>query len=385
MNTNNTKENAIKLFLDKTNYTRHQIKKIEKKDGFTNISYKIKTDDGQSYQVRLCNSKLIKREVEHKVYNDLEIPLIFFDDKTGNMIRQWVPGKKIHHWNYEKIDLIIQKLKKFHSTVSKDIPKFNAYAFIELLQKNEQDNIFYTQYITLVAKYINDFTIPCHCDLNPGNILYNKQNNEVNIIDFEWSRLANPYFELANLARENMTKKQIVFLAKQYGGINLEKLKEYMIMTCLYAYQWSLSVPNTFRIKKYRKNILKRLKFTSNLNFDNVEKIINNINYVSSNDNSDNNEKNLKFVNLEENVTKKVKFSGISSETQSSSLNHSKKLLEEEKQHNESCKIKGSKKKLKKKNKLDDDFISKEEFDDNELKLQEKIIQSLDKQEKINE
>ena len=97
MKTNNTKENAIKLFLDKTNYTRQQIKKIEKKDGFTNISYKIKTDDGQSYQVRLCYSKLIKREVEHKVYNDLEIPLIYFDDKTGNMIRQWVPGKKIHH------------------------------------------------------------------------------------------------------------------------------------------------------------------------------------------------------------------------------------------------------------------------------------------------
>ncbi len=258
---NNFKLQALSLFLSKTSYKQNDIKKIiECRSSFTNKSFKFilkKT----IFQVRLgCNS-LIDRKNELEIYNSLQLPIIFFDIKNGNMIRPWIDGKKFKKWNNNKIQLLVSRLHEMHNIKNDKILNFNAYIFTNLLI-NDKNNSFYNEYIYLLNKYVNEpkDTI-CHCDLNPNNILFDRKNNIINLIDFEWSRKNTVYFEIANLAREKMNKKQILYLAKLYGNIDLQKLKDYLIISCLYAYQWTLSINDNHAIRKYRKHVLKRLEF----------------------------------------------------------------------------------------------------------------------------
>ena len=375
------KKEAIQLFLDKTSYSKQQIHKIIKlNDGFTNVSYKITTKDGLMFQVRICDNKFINRKVEKLVFDNLKVPLVYFDNTTGNMIKRWVNGKCIKKWNYEKIDIFVDKIKKFHSMPINNIPKFNAYSFIELLSKSEFDNNVYTRYIALLNKYPSEYNVPCHCDLNPKNIIYDKKTSTMSIIDYEWTRMNSVYFELANLARESMNKKQIIYLAHQYGNIDLNKLKDFLIIACLYAYQWSLSVPSNSKIKKYQKNILRRLYFCENLNFDDYEFVLSKIkmktlysdNYSKSKVKSENNDE--KFIDVEHD--EKTSLIGIQVDVNN--------INDEQQKHNCSCKIKGRRKDHKS-DKVDD-FISDQEFQEKELELQEKIVSFLDQKnnEEIN-
>ncbi len=259
---NNFKSQALVLFLTKTNYQENEIKKIVCcKSSFTNKSFKFILKNKNIFQVRIGCNLSINRKNELEIYNSLQLPIIFFDTKNGDMIRPWIDGKKFKKWNNNKIELLVPKLHEIHNIKNNKILNFNPYIFTDLLN-NDKNKHFYNEYVHLLNKYINEpKDIVCHCDLNPNNILFDKKNNVINLIDFEWARKNTVYFEIANLARENMSKKQILYLAQLYGNINLQKLKDYLIISCLYAYQWTLSISDNYAIRKYRKHVLHRLDF----------------------------------------------------------------------------------------------------------------------------
>ncbi len=59
----------------------------------------------------------------------------------------------------------------------------------------------------------------CHCDLNLKNILIN-ENNDVELIDFEWVRKSNPLFDAMSLIHMNfdpsLVKKEFNITQKRY-------------------------------------------------------------------------------------------------------------------------------------------------------------------------
>lgn len=248
---------AINLVKDKTNYSIDQINEIKKiTNGFTNSNFCFIFDDQKQYQVRLgANNDIVNRDNELMVFKTLKIHgIIYYDALTGNMIKEWINGEKINDWTVNKLILLVKELKKMHSISEiENIVKFDKFA---LLKKFPDEKLIY-EFKILIVKYEKEKLVICHNDLNPTNILFNKK---LNLIDFEFAKLNSIYWEIANFARESLTIEQIKFLAATYGNIDLIKLKDFLIMTTIYALMWTYSTNWTPTIEIYRKNTKKRLK-----------------------------------------------------------------------------------------------------------------------------
>jgi hypothetical protein len=85
------KQTAINLFINKTNYDKTQIVSctpIHK--GFTNLSYKIRTQSGDAYQVRIANDgHQVDRHNEQIVYQLIKFSyFVYYDVTTGNAIKK---------------------------------------------------------------------------------------------------------------------------------------------------------------------------------------------------------------------------------------------------------------------------------------------------------
>jgi hypothetical protein len=86
----NFKTKAIDFFVNYTDYQRNNIVKITPiHEGYTNISYKVMTNDHKAYQIRLNNTDSVDRTNEKNVLDIVKFPyFIYFDIKTGNAVKQ---------------------------------------------------------------------------------------------------------------------------------------------------------------------------------------------------------------------------------------------------------------------------------------------------------
>ncbi|GHU31938.1 hypothetical protein FACS1894166_04310 [Bacilli bacterium] len=86
----NIKQKAISFFIKHTSYATGDIQDIAQlHNGFTNISFKIKTRDRQIYQVRLSKQPdVVDRVNERKVIKDVDFDyFVYYEPKTGNAIK----------------------------------------------------------------------------------------------------------------------------------------------------------------------------------------------------------------------------------------------------------------------------------------------------------
>jgi thiamine kinase-like enzyme len=99
-----------------------------------------------------------------------------------------------------------------------------------------------------------------HNDLSADNLIYTP-NHQVIFIDYEWARMNNVYWDVANFIREvNLSLGKIKLLCKLMNISNLNALLIFVYLATNYAYQWTFNMPFTKKIKKYRKITLIKLE-----------------------------------------------------------------------------------------------------------------------------
>jgi thiamine kinase-like enzyme len=114
-------------------------------------------------------------------------------------------------------------------------------------------------YLSLIKQYKNLPLVLSHNDLSADNLIYTP-DHQVTFIDYEWSRLNNQYWDLANFIREvNLPINKIKELASYLKIKNIKILMDFVYLSTNYAYQWTFNMPLNPKIKKYRAIVFKKM------------------------------------------------------------------------------------------------------------------------------
>ncbi|MDE6472901.1 MAG: phosphotransferase [Ureaplasma sp.] len=237
----------------------YKIKKINQ--GFTNSTYLIKINK-QKYQIRIGdNNNIVDRVNEFNTLNNLKHSLyVFYDVNNGNSIKKWIEVNNLKHKiiSYKIINLINQEILLLHKTkIENEILEFNPFVFYEL-SKNKLDIKYLELYTELINKNKHLTKVLSHNDISLVNIIYHK--NKVYLIDFEWTRLNNYYWDYANFIREaDLSLKKIKYWTKINNSLELKTLIEFLYLTTCYAMQWTYATSENKKLIKYRKKTFKKL------------------------------------------------------------------------------------------------------------------------------
>ncbi|MDC4182145.1 phosphotransferase [Mycoplasma bradburyae] len=262
---------ALEFFITHTDYLINDVVSIQEiHNGFTNISYLLKTKDNKQYQVRFAqNNELVSRINEYEVIKLLNNDLfIFFDKQTGDCIKKWIPGKEVDYFDKLRLDNLAKAIKQIHQVdiSNSSILKINYLAGIDNAKLSTRHKKLYYH---LINKYKNLPQTLTHSDLNAHNMLVD-QNNQIHLIDFEWSRINTPYFDLANMARESLNLQQAYYLVESYQGLDKTIFNDFLIITCIFALIWTYNMAQTDKIIAYRKEVQKRLDLYLKLFIGNI-------------------------------------------------------------------------------------------------------------------
>lgn len=263
------KQTVINLFVNNTNYSKNDIISVQEIHcGFTNLSFKFCVREKQPqlssyYQVRLsCDNKIVNRSNEYNVLQLIKDKNYIYYDKNGNAIKKWIDGVNPNlFWLNKKSFLfnLVNEITKFHSYSLKqdNIMKHDYFMFLD--KTNFFNPIDQELFLELISKYKNLKTVLSHNDLNPKNMIY-KKDKSISLIDFEWTRVNNQYWDIANFYREtNLSYKWLVYMTKLYKNLDMNIMKDFVYISTNYAYQWTFGMSETKKILKYRKKLIKKL------------------------------------------------------------------------------------------------------------------------------
>lgn len=260
-------EYAKKIFIDNSKYNLNDIKNIKKiHHGFTNESYLFKLKNGEKYQIRIggCND-IVNRANEFNILKIIKNDLFIYLNENGDGIKRWIngyPPKFIFNKN-ELLKKLAKKIKELHSTnISnvKNILIHDYYCFFDISKKYMED-IDINLYEKMVDNYKDLDKVLSHNDINPKNMIYDPKTKEIYLIDFEWGRINNKYWDIANFYRDsNLKIRHLNYITKLYGDLDLQTMYNFVYITTNFAIQWTYGMNQTKKIIKYRKKLNKRIK-----------------------------------------------------------------------------------------------------------------------------
>ena len=204
--------------------------------GITNNNFKVIVD-GKAFFISIpgTNSKLLNIDFKNKYYNNKICGDIGISPKVIHCIKdeellvtEFIVSKnhisKSFHGS-EKMSVLVKMLKTLHGA-KLFYRNFNMFTYIyhymNILKKeglpkllfpisNRIDNLGQK-----LALYRRDL-VPCHNDFVVGNIIDNQ--NQLYLVDFDYSGNNDPCFELGNLIVEmNYNHNQVNELVKRYYG-----------------------------------------------------------------------------------------------------------------------------------------------------------------------
>lgn len=251
----NTELNFAKTFFVKNvkDYKFDDIDKIKKiHHGYTNLSFYILMKDGKDYQLRFAqNNDIVDRKNERKVINFLCKDDYLYLDEHGNYIKKWVKGNNIkcEQITNEFIDNLKVKIEQFHHL---DIDQLQILKHNYKLNKTK---MLAKKYLVLYEDCLDKLDkkpwVISHNDLNLNNVLVD-ENNNIAFIDFEWTRINHPYWDIANFCREtDFTYQQLTEIAEKFNIPLKQFFMMYYVSLC-YAYNWTFENSFSLKIFKYR-------------------------------------------------------------------------------------------------------------------------------------
>ncbi|MDQ0513921.1 thiamine kinase-like enzyme [Mycoplasmoides fastidiosum] len=237
--------------------------------GYSNETYRIKTKNNKQYQVRFgMNNDIIFRDNERailKLINDQTY--VYYDLKTGNSIRHWFVGR-----NPVVTDIDIQFLKKLvdiieqlHKTdlnhpAAKKVRKHNNLCFEQYVDERLASE-HWQKYLELTHTYKDLPKCLSHNDISLLNLIYNDQTQELELIDYEWGRINNYYWDYANFIREARLDLELAQWLAKLAKLEWEILADHIFLTTCFAVQWALSMPYDPGIEAYMHRTNELLSF----------------------------------------------------------------------------------------------------------------------------
>lgn len=205
-------EKAILDYLNQHLQLSHiQLKKLDK--GLTNQNYLLDCDQGR-FMLRWPNhdaDKIVDRSHETLALKaikdlDLDVPLFFFDEKTGVKLSTYIENFKTFSETKDpkRIEKVAQLMRKLHDskrTIGKSfdpVKRYQAYRshVLEPLISEDDAQVILNQYQHSLRPYVL-----CHNDWVEGNIGYTESRSY--LIDYEYAGDNDPYFDVMSFITEN--------------------------------------------------------------------------------------------------------------------------------------------------------------------------------------
>ena len=258
------KENELKNTISKIlDVEIEKITEIKPFGGMTNKNYKV-TIENKCYVVRVSGSgteEMINREEEKKnsqLASDLGVfpELIYFNEKTGLKIASYIPNAETLNVKtakrldiLPKINAIFSQLHRSGVSMENDFDVFGKLKQYEELTIRE-GGIFYPDYEEVkasVMKIRSDYermsitSVPCHNDSIPENFVKG-ENEQLYLIDWEYSGMNDPYWDIATLTLEGFTEEEEILLLEMYlgGKVTKEVRKRILINKVFQDFLWAV-------------------------------------------------------------------------------------------------------------------------------------------------
>ncbi|WP_446470089.1 phosphotransferase [Xenorhabdus stockiae] len=232
--------------------------------GMTNINYLVRVDNKEMV-LRLpgkgtksfINRLNEKKNSELTSLLEINTKVLYFDHNTGLKITEYLKNSisltPITAKHKENILLVSDRLKNLHSSDLKFNNYFNIFhEFKHYWSLLRNQNIPYNfQYKKDVIEFffqsekilnnLNSNNCPCHNDLVAENIL--KCNNEIYFIDWEYSGMNDPMFDVAALFLEcnYSSKEKELFLYNYFGKeADINELKKIQLFQFTQDVLWTI-------------------------------------------------------------------------------------------------------------------------------------------------
>ena len=227
--------------------------------GITNINFKVNVDKRVFFlSMPDSNSELLNIDYRNKYYNnkicgDIKISprVAHFIESDNLLVTEFIKSKTASLTIFQsskEIKQLVKKIKLLHNA-KPFLRNFNM-----LSQISYYKNILKEEYLPKeLFKYVNNIEtlkqklyltknnlVPCHNDLIAENII--KKDNQIYIVDFDYSGNNDPCFELGNLSVEmEYDDEQINKLVRfYYGEINENIISKVYLQGVVSDIGWSL-------------------------------------------------------------------------------------------------------------------------------------------------
>ena len=227
--------------------------------GITNINFKVNVDKRVFFlSMPDSDSELLNIDYRNKYYNnkicgDIKISprVAHFIESDNLLVTEFIKSKTSSLTKFQsskEIKQLVKKIKLLHNA-KPFLRNFNM-----LSQISYYKNILKEEYLPKeLFKYVNkietlkqklyltkDNLVPCHNDLIAENII--KKDNQIYIVDFDYSGNNDPCFELGNLSVEmEYDDEQINKLVRfYYGEINENIISKVYLQGVVSDIGWSL-------------------------------------------------------------------------------------------------------------------------------------------------
>lgn len=266
MSNYNDKKDVIQFITKHSDIDSSKIKTLKKiHEGYTNLNYLLITIDNKKYQVRFAQNNELVNRANEKIFIEkfLDISSYLYIDETGNYIRKWVEGTnlKLGFKKREKLTIVAKALKKLHATNYKgvEILKHDYHEYDKYIYRIDEE--YRDLFNRLVTKYAGIKQVLSHNDVSPLNMVWNKKEKSITLIDFEWVRLNNPYFDIASFFKEtNLSIRWLEHLRWNYDqSLKIDILVDHFFISCMYSLLWSFSMNQSSKIKDFQKFNYKRM------------------------------------------------------------------------------------------------------------------------------
>ena len=204
--------------------------------GITNINFEVIVG-GKSFFLSIpsSSSELLNIDYKNKYYNNkicgeinISPKVIYFIESENLLVTEFIKSKTSSlaiFQSSKEIEQLVKSIKLLHNT-KPFLKNFNMLSQISYYQ-----NILKKDYMPQkLNRYVNNIKslknklylpnhklVPCHNDLIAENII--NKDNQILIIDFDYSGNNDPCFELGNLSVEmKYNDEQINNLVKSYYG-----------------------------------------------------------------------------------------------------------------------------------------------------------------------
>ncbi len=243
---------------------KEKIISLEKTDqGLTNDNYKISTIS-EIFFLRQPDTNiddLFDRKLEKYINDlivslDIDIPYLYFDEKTGIKVTRYLEGLlQYDQCQLPNKDLLVSDaLKKLHNLKMKCGTFFDVNKKIEQYKEKIINYQFDLKPFEFVLNFYNNYqgeTTICHNDLVNGNLLF--KETDIYLIDYEYSCDNYPIFDLTSFITENEIsnpQQKEEFYKSYYGDLDQKLKLDILYFEMLHDYLWCHWAMMMYELKK---------------------------------------------------------------------------------------------------------------------------------------